>query len=159
MKVPIEGPPIAPEVSARMSRIRGKDTKPEIGVRRIAHRLGYRFRLHRRELPGSPDLVFPSRHKVIFVHGCFWHRHDCPTGQRAMLTRAAYWEGKFRRTQARDLRKEAELRNLGWHVLVLWECQLRDERALALRLVDFLGPPSGGIIASSPPQAGSEENG
>ena len=124
-----------------MSRIRGKDTKPEIKVRRLAHGLGYRFRLHRRDLPGSPDLAFLSRRKVIFVHGCFWHRHDCLTGQRVMVTRVAYWEAKFRRTKARDKRKEAELRHLGWDILVLWECQLRDERALAARLRDYLGPP------------------
>jgi DNA mismatch endonuclease, patch repair protein len=141
LKAPSDDPPIAPEVSARMSRIRGKDTKPEISVRKLAHGLGYRFRLHGRDLPGSPDLVFPSRRKAIFVHGCFWHRHDCPTGQRVMLTRVAYWEAKFRRTKARDTRKEAELRHLGWDILVLWECQLRDERDLAARLRDYLGPP------------------
>jgi DNA mismatch endonuclease, patch repair protein len=141
IKAPIDDHPIAPEVSARMSHIRGKNTKPEITVRRLAFRLGYRFRLHRRDLPCSPDLVFPSRRKVIFVHGCFWHRHNCPTGQRAMLTRSAYWEAKFRRTRARDMRQEAELRHLGWEILVLWECQVRDEPNLVPRLNLFLGPP------------------
>jgi DNA mismatch endonuclease (patch repair protein) len=137
--LPMADPPIDPVVSARMSRIRGKNTKPEIKLRKLAHHLGYRFRLHRRDLPGSPDLVFPARRKAIFVHGCFWHQHDCPTGQRAMRTRTAYWEAKFARNRARDARKEAELQRLGWEVLTIWECQMGDERSLAEQLVSFLG--------------------
>ena len=122
-----------------MARVKAKDTKPEMRVRRLAHFLGYRFRLHRRDLPGSPDLVFPSRSKVIFVHGCFWHGHDCPRGSRQPKQNAAYWRAKIARNVERDAAAIAALNTQGWRVLVLWECELKDAAALEERLRAFLG--------------------
>lgn len=129
-----------------MSRVRGKNTAPEFVVRGLAHALGYRFRLHRKDLPGSPDLVFPSRHKVVFVHGCYWHRH--PGCRRASTpgTRRDFWEAKFARNVERDARKERELRQAGWDVLTIWECETRDVERLATIAWDFLGPSKSGIV-------------
>ena len=124
-----------------MSRVCGKDTKPEMIVRRLAHRLGYRFALHRKDLPGSPDLVFPSRHKVVFVHGCFWHRHPGCRRASTPKTRRDFWDAKFTRNVERDARKERELRQAGWDVLTIWECQTRDVDRLTEALREFLGPP------------------
>lgn len=124
--------------SERMSRVRGKDTRPELRVRRLAHALGYRYRLHRRDLPGRPDLTFAGRRKVIFVHGCFWHRHDCSAGRRTPKTRLDFWEPKLRANRARD---EAVLRHLadaGWRSLIIWECETRDAASVAARLKEFL---------------------
>ena len=128
------------ERSALMSRIRGKDTKPELVVRRLAFRLGYRFRLHRRDLPGCPDLVFPSRSKIILVHGCFWHRHGCNGGTRVPRTNRKFWKDKFAYNIGRDRRNIRQLRTLGWSVMVIWECQTtrRKEAVLLSRLVKFL---------------------
>lgn len=114
-----------PVRSATMRAVRSRDTKPEMLVRCAAHALGYRFRLHRKDLPGSPDLVFPSRKKVIFVHGCFWHGHDCARGARQPKTNAEYWTAKIARNVARDERARAELAVLGWDVLTVWECELK----------------------------------
>lgn len=127
--------------SERMSRVRGADTKPEMIVRRLAHGLGYRYRLHRRDLPGKPDLVFPSRRKAIFVHGCFWHRHPDPTCALARLpkSRLEFWRAKLEGNRERDERNEARLRDMGWGVLVVWECQLRDRPALERTIRGFLG--------------------
>ena len=109
-----------------MRAVRSKDTTPELAVRKLAHALGYRFRLHRRELPGSPDLVFPGRRKVVFVHGCFWHRHaGCARGASTPATRRGFWEAKFARNVARDRRDRRRLRAAGWGVMVVWECQTR----------------------------------
>lgn len=128
--------------SRNMSRIRSKGMKPEMAVRRMAHRLGYRFRLHRRDLPGTPDLVFPSRRKIIFVHGCFWHRHADPLCRAAHTPRSneAYWEAKIGRNIARDTNARAELERMGWDVLELWECRIRDTQATEEIICDFLGP-------------------
>lgn len=120
-----------------MSRIRGKDTKPELAVRRLAHAMGYRFRLHRRDLPGSPDLVFPGRRKVLFVHGCFWHGHDCRKGHMPR-TRTAYWAAKIKRNTERDVASLDALRELGWDALVVWECELKDRVAVESRISSFL---------------------
>ncbi len=128
------------ERSAVMAAVKGKDTTPERIVRRLAHALGYRFRLHRKDLPGAPDLVFPSRGKAIFVHGCFWHGHDCARGSRAPKANAAYWRAKIARNRERDAASLAALRELGWATLVLWECELKRED-LPARLRGFLGPP------------------
>lgn len=113
-----------------MSRIRSKDTKPEVAVRRAAHKLGLRFRLHRRDLPGTPDLVFPSRQTAVFVHGCFWHRHGCA---RATLpaTNVPYWTAKFDRNVQRDARNAKELRKLGWRCVRIWECEAKEPQKLA----------------------------
>jgi DNA mismatch endonuclease (patch repair protein) len=125
--------------SAVMARVRGKDTKPELQVRRLLHRMGYRYRLHRRDLPGSPDLAFAGRKAALFVHGCFWHGHDCPRGARQPKQNAAYWSAKIARNRARDAETEARLSALGWLAVTVWECELRDEPALAARLKDELG--------------------
>jgi DNA mismatch endonuclease (patch repair protein) len=123
-----------------MSRIRGKDTNPEMEVRRLVYSLGYRYRLHVRDLPGCPDLVFPGRRKVIFVHGCFWHRHSCRKGRSMPATRRAFWKTKFKENRKRDRRFRRALRTQGWDVLVVWGCHLRDPEKLTGRLISFLGP-------------------
>ena len=131
--------PPTPERSALMARIRSKDTRPELTVRRMVHALGYRYVLHDRRLPGTPDLVFPSRHAVIFVDGCFWHGHDC--GKRGTPKRNAdFWERKIARNMARDRRDRRALRRLGWRVLVVRECAIRGPALvrLQLRLIAFL---------------------
>lgn len=120
--------------SANMARVRGKDTGPELRVRRIAHRMGLRFRLHRKDLPGKPDLVFPKHRLAVFVHGCFWHRH--PGCSRASMpsTRVDFWEAKFAANVERDARQVAALEAQGWRVLVLWECRLKDEALIEAAL-------------------------
>lgn len=123
-----------------MSLIRGKDTRPELVVRRMVHRLGYRFRLHRRELPGKPDIVLPRHHAVIFVHGCFWHQHPDPACRlaRQPKTRIDFWQAKFAANQSRDLRAISALETGGWRVLVVWQCELRDKEQLENKLREFL---------------------
>lgn len=123
-----------------MRAVKSGDTTPELIVRRLVHALGYRYRLHRRDLPGRPDLVFPRLGKAIQVHGCFWHRHACPAGQSTPATRLDYWNAKFTRNVDRDRRNLRKLRRLGWSVLVVWECQTRVAKraALTLRLERFL---------------------
>ena len=114
-----------------MASIKGKDTLPEMAVRRKAHRLGYRYRLHQRQLPGKPDMVFASRRAVIFVHGCFWHQHSAKQCKaRPPKSRLDYWLPKLRRNVERDKRNQKLLRASGWHVLVIWECETRDERRI-----------------------------
>ena len=125
--------------SVLMSRIRGKDTRPEMRVRSLLHRHGYRFRLHARELPGRPDIVFRPRRKVVFVHGCFWHRHaGCPRAATPR-TRVEYWTRKFEATRARDAAVLNALEAMGWTTLVVWECELNDQERLLTRLQRFLG--------------------
>lgn len=134
-------PPPSPERSAQMALVRGKDTSPEMVVRRVAHSLGYRFRLHRRDLPGHPDLVFPSRRKVVFVHGCFWHRHPGCKATRTPKTRVEFWQKKFEDNVRRDVAAQKALTDAGWQVLVVWECEVKDIDKLEGRLRNFLGPP------------------
>jgi DNA mismatch endonuclease (patch repair protein) len=128
------------ERSERMSRVRGKNTGPELIVRRLVHRLGYRFRLHRKDLPGTPDLVFPRLRSVIFVHGCFWHRHPDPKCSLARLpkSRLGFWEPKLTANHQRDVRNQATLSAAGWRVLVVWECELGDKEQLENKLKGFL---------------------
>lgn len=128
------------ERSERMGRVRGRDTKPELVVRRLVHSLGYRYRLHSRILPGRPDLVFAGRRKVIFVHGCFWHRHheSCPL-TRMPKTRLEFWRPKFEENKRRDEVNHDKLVQLGWEFLVIWECELKNPEALARRIESFLG--------------------
>ncbi|HEY4361781.1 MAG TPA: DNA mismatch endonuclease Vsr [Bryobacteraceae bacterium] len=125
--------------SERMGRVHSKNTKPEMAVRRLVHSLGFRFRLHRRDLPGNPDLAFPGRRKLIFVHGCFWHRHGsrCPL-TRLPKSRLDFWIPKLEQNQKRDQKNRRLLRAAGWGTLVIWECQLKDNRALAKRICNFL---------------------
>jgi DNA mismatch endonuclease (patch repair protein) len=125
-----------------MQRIRSKGMKPEMRVRRLLHGLGYRYRLHVKTLPGKPDLVFPSRRKIVFVHGCFWHQHEGCKDSHIPLSRCDYWEPKLSRNAARDAEHTIALRELGYQVLAVWECQTRDVTALRAQLEDFLGPPS-----------------
>ena len=106
-----------------MASVHSKNTKPEIRVRSTAHKLGYRFRLHAKHLPGKPDLIFPSRRKALFVHGCFWHGHDCIRGKRIPKDNEEYWREKLRRNRERDIKVQAELREMGWKPLIIWECQ------------------------------------
>ena len=127
------------ERSERMGRVRSKHTKPEMMVRSLVHRMGFRYRLHDRSLPGNPDMVFPCRGKIIFVHGCFWHRH----GQRCELTRwpksrLDFWGPKLENNRQRDKIVGRKLRKLGWRVLTVWECQLKSGPALAEKLRAFL---------------------
>ncbi len=121
-----------------MSRIRSKNTGPEIIVRGMVHHMGYRFRLHRRELPGSPDIVLPRHRKAIFVHGCFWHMHRCRYGRVRPATNPEFWEKKRRGNVDRDRRNIKALRAMGWKVLVVWECWTRDMPELERHLRDFL---------------------
>ncbi len=122
-----------------MSRIRNRNTTPEMIVRRMAHRLGFRFRLHRKDLPGSPDIVFPRHRAVIMVHGCFWHRHSgCKHASRPQ-TRVRFWEDKFKGNVVRDRRNEIALRELGWRVMVIWECETKDRDTVMERIAGFLG--------------------
>jgi len=124
--------------SWNMSRIRGKDTTPEKKVRSLLHRLGYRFRLHCDELPGSPDIVLPRFKAVIFVHGCYWHRHEGCKLAYTPKTRVRFWQTKFDDNVARDKRTVTDLRKRGWRVLVVWECQVPNTKRLAHRLIRFL---------------------
>lgn len=129
---------LSPERRSRlMGRVRGKDTKPEMIVRRLAHRLGYRFRLHGRDLPGSPDLVFPGRKKVIFIHGCYWHRHDCKKATTPK-TNTNFWQKKFDDNVMRDNKNLNDLTETGWGTLVVWQCEAEKLDGLAERLTDFL---------------------
>ena len=132
-----------PEDRSRIMRaVKARDTGPELVVRRIAHGLGYRYRLHGIGLPGKPDLVFTSRKKVIFVHGCFWHGHDCPRGARMPKSNRDYWKKKITGNRSRDRRHCDLLNESGWEVLVVWECSLSDPDSVAQRLESFLGKPS-----------------
>lgn len=131
----------SPEQRRRiMQAVKSKDTTPEWIVRRLLHRLGYRYRLHVRTLPGKPDLVFPSRRKIVFVHGCFWHGHGCRIGQPPK-SRLDYWLPKLDANKARDERKQAQLEAQGWSVLVIWQCETKDPDVLEARLRQFLGEP------------------
>lgn len=123
-----------------MRAIRSKDMTPEIAVRKMAHRLGYRFRLHRKDLPGKPDIVFPSRHAVIFVHGCFWHQYPDPNCKDAQMPKSNtdYWHPKLARNQARDVKNEEDLKVKGWRVLIIWECQTKDELTLEQHFLSFI---------------------
>lgn len=124
--------------SERMSLVRGVDSVAELTVRRIAHRMGYRYRTHRRDLPGRPDMVFTGRRKVVFVHGCFWHRHDCPAGRRWPKSHMDFWKSKLERNRERDGETLQQLKEAGWDTLVIWECETRDSRAVGNLLTSFL---------------------
>lgn len=122
-----------------MRSVKSRDTSPEIQVRRFVHGLGYRFRLYRRDLPGTPDLVFPRLNCVIFVQGCFWHGHTCARGARIPKQNAEYWRAKIERNRVRDRRNITLLRSLGWQVLIVWECALRQRiMATERKIVLFL---------------------
>ncbi len=127
--------------SRLMGKIHGKDTRPEMKLRSLVHGMGYRYRLHGRDLPGTPDLVFPSRRRVIFMHGCFWHQHPDPSCRRTKLpvTRGEFWKNKLEGNRRRDIKTETRLLELGWSSLVIWECELSDLDQLRPRICEFLG--------------------
>lgn len=139
------------ERSQIMARVRSADTGPERRLRRLLWGLGYRYRLQAAQLPGTPDLVFPGRKIALFVHGCFWHGHDCRRGARAPQDNAEYWRAKIARNRARDQAATAALTALGWRTLVVWECMLkkRDEAALIAWLTEALGPAAAAARATS----------
>jgi DNA mismatch endonuclease (patch repair protein) len=120
--------------SAVMRRVPGKNSSAELKLRKLLTRMGLRYRLHRKDLPGSPDVVFPSRKLAVFVHGCFWHGHDCRRGARMPKANAGYWSAKIARNRARDVQSQAALQAMNWRLLVVWECELKDEAALTARL-------------------------
>ncbi|MDE2125600.1 MAG: DNA mismatch endonuclease Vsr [Armatimonadetes bacterium] len=122
-----------------MSAVRSKGSKPEILVRKLTHSLGYRYRLHAKRLPGKPDLVFLGKRKVIFVHGCFWHGHDCRRGKRVIRTNQAYWAPKLAKNTERDAINAGTLQTMGWGVLVIWECETFQLDILRRRIIEFLG--------------------
>lgn len=132
---------ITPEQRSQlMARVRDRDTKPEMIVRRLVHGNGFRYRLHVRDLPGCPDLVLPRHGKVIFVHGCFWHQHRCKRGNRQPKSNADYWNAKLERNRKRDAKHRRELRKLGWQVLIVWECETTASKleTLESKLLAFL---------------------
>nr|WP_298380691.1 DNA mismatch endonuclease Vsr [uncultured Halomonas sp.] len=129
--------------SERMSRVRGKDTKPEMKLRRLVHGMGFRYRLHDQRLPGKPDMVFRSRHAVVFMHGCFWHRHEGCKLARIPKSRISFWLDKLEANRQRDRRNQLKLQELGWRVLIVWECQLAAPERTALRVRDFLNDKAG----------------
>ena len=124
-----------------MARVKSKDTSPERTVRRILTGLGARYRLHRKDLPGSPDIVMPGRKLAVFVHGCFWHGHDCARGARVPKANRDYWLAKVARNRARDDQAQSALRDAGWCVEIVWECELKDKERLTQRLAERLAPP------------------
>jgi len=126
------------ERSERMGRVKGKDTKPELVVRRLVHRLGFRYRLHAENLPGKPDLVVVGKKKLIFVHGCFWHRHRGCARCRMPKSRLEFWKPKLEENRKRDLRNQRSLRKAGWRIHLIWECQLADREKLENRILEFL---------------------
>jgi len=127
------------ELRSRIMRaVKGRDTMPELKVRRLIHRIGYKFRLHRNDLPGSPDIVFPRLRKVVLVHGCFWHGHRCARGARIPKRNRPYWQTKITRNRARDLRNLRALRALGWRALIIWECNISKSSSIERRLAQFL---------------------
>lgn len=125
--------------SKTMRAVKSQNTRPEMIVRRLIYALGHRYRLHASDLPGKPDIVFRSRSKVVFVHGCFWHGHDCPRGARPPRHNAEYWSAKIGRNRSRDAETAAQLTQMGWASLVVWECEIKHKEQLACRLSDFLG--------------------
>lgn len=133
--------------SAHMRRICKINSGPELRVRRVAHALGFRFRLHRADLPGTPDLTFPGLKKVVFVHGCFWHQHPGCKLARQPKSRLDYWLPKLRRNQERDCERLEQLAAMGWQALIVWECEARSDEATGLALRQFLAP-----IAEAPPE-------
>ncbi len=131
-------PNVSPATRKVMQANKGKDTKPEMVVRRLVHGMGYRYRLHRKDLPGKPDLAFGHRHKAIFVHGCFWHAHGCKGHAHTPKTRSGFWSEKFRGNVERHERDKARLTVLGWRVLVVWECEVKVDDRLRATIRDFL---------------------
>lgn len=125
--------------SETMARVKSRNTSPELMVRRLLTRLGYRYRLHRRDIPGNPDIAFVGRRKAIFVHGCFWHGHDCKRGARLPKANADYWEKKIAGNRARDVAVREQLEQMGWEAMIVWECELRRPGEVGARLQSWVG--------------------
>jgi DNA mismatch endonuclease, patch repair protein len=121
-----------------MSQNKEKNTSPEISVRRLVYSLGFRYRLHRRDLPGCPDMVFPAKKKVIFINGCYWHRHNCKKGRSMPATRKKFWQQKFKRTIERDKHNYRTLKKLSWKILIIWECQIKKPVKITDKIISFL---------------------
>jgi DNA mismatch endonuclease, patch repair protein len=121
-----------------MRAVKGRDTTPELAIRRLLRTIAPGYRLHRTDIPGKPDIVFLARKQAIFVHGCFWHGHDCARGARMPKTNTEYWSAKIGRNRVRDTKNRERLKQAGWRSLVVWECELRDEAAVSARLKSFL---------------------
>ena len=128
---------VSEQRSRNMSAIKSKNTKPEIVVRKLLHSMGYRFRLHRKDLPGSPDIVLPKYKTVIFVHGCFWHRHENCKYSSTPKTRKKFWESKFEVNVKRDLEIQEKIKNIEWRSIVIWECETKDLKKLRVKLFDI----------------------
>ena len=128
---------VSEQRSRNMSAIKSKNTKPEIAVRKLLHSMGYRFRLHRKDLPGSPDIVLPKYKTVIFVHGCFWHRHQNCKYASNPKTRREFWEKKFKENIERDKKTQNKLKSLGWKTKIVWECELKDIDNLRDKIIDI----------------------
>lgn len=126
------------ERSERMRRVKARDTKPELELRRLVWALGHRYRKNRRDVIGQPDLAFVGRRRAIFLHGCFWHRHDCASGTRAPKSKTVFWNAKFKQNVRRDARVMDELKAAGWRALVIWECELHDRLKIERRVRKFL---------------------
>lgn len=124
--------------SELMARVRNKNTKPEVLVRKLVHGLGYRYRLHKKELPGKPDLAFIGKRKVVFVHGCFWHGHNCKSGKNIPSTNQDYWINKLKNNKLRDTKNQRELKKAGWDYLIIWECELKDMKKVRIKIISFL---------------------
>ena len=129
---------VSEQRSRNMSAIKSKNTKPEITVRKLLHSMGYRFRLHKKDLPGSPDIVLPKYKTVIFVHGCFWHRHQNCKYASNPKTRREFWEKKFKENIERDKKNQEKLKNLGWKTKIVWECEIKKQDKLIKKIEDFL---------------------
>lgn len=129
--------------------MRSSDTAPELLVRQLLTRMGYRYRLHRIDIPGNPDIAFIGKRKAVFVHGCFWHGHDCKRGARTPATNAGYWSRKIARNRARDVWVAEELAKHGWDALTIWECELKNLLQIEIRFHDFLGQPRRNSATSS----------
>ncbi len=127
--------------SERMARVKSSGSKAEMMVRRALHRLGYRYRLHRKDILGTPDIAFVGRRQLVFVHGCFWHRHPGCKNARTPKSRVEFWTSKLDHNRERDLRVQKQLRDDGWRVMVVWECETKDEQPLIARLRDFMEEP------------------
>ena len=139
-----------PEDRSKVMRaVKGRDTGPEMTVRRLTHGMGYRYRLHLKSLPGKPDLAFPARRKVIFVHGCFWHQHHCSRGARTPKSSRNYWVPKLRRNKQRDAEHQIQLHKAGWRVLVIWECETKELDGLRAKIKRFL---TGGAAMTQTPE-------
>lgn len=132
--------PLSPAQRSRlMGKVKSKDTQPELAVRRLVHSMGYRYRLHVKKLPGTPDLAFAKKKKVIFVNGCFWHRHNCADGRRLPRTRQKFWRAKLEGNKKRDRYNMGVLKRMGWMALTIWSCEIDDGGSMKKKILDFLG--------------------